>query len=118
MMELDLSSLLTAIPSRVWDCNLDQLSALSVAWLKYPIENNSKHVLKSGLALLTSSNGVAIFIPNRPGTWFRIIVAWQTAKYQNYISNFFSVMNALVIWIKVCHICLSNPFEDWCPAGA
>ena len=62
-MELDLSSLPTAMPSRVWACNLDQLSDFSVSWLKYPIENNSNHVLESGLDSWTSSNGVISLRP-------------------------------------------------------
>ena len=49
MMELDLSYLPTAMPSSVCACNLELLSALSVSWLNYPIENNSNHVLESGL---------------------------------------------------------------------
>ena len=68
MIELVLSSLPTAITSRVYTYNLEQLSALSVSWLKYPIENNSNHILESGLSLWTSSNSVASFRPNRPGT--------------------------------------------------
>ena len=36
------------MPSRVWACNLDQISALSVSRLDYPIENNSNPVLESG----------------------------------------------------------------------
>ena len=80
MMELDLSSLPTEMTSRVWACNLDRLSALSVSWLKYPIENNANHVLGSVLALWTSSNFVVSFRPNQPGTWFNIIAAWRTAK--------------------------------------
>ena len=112
MMELDLSSLPTAIPSRVWGCNLDQLSALSVSWLKYPIENNSNHVLESGLALWTVSNGVVSFRPNFPGTWFSIISAWRTMKYQNSFPTCSSVMNALAICIKVRRVRSTNPFED------
>ena len=45
MMELDLSSLPTVMPFRVWACNLDLLQALSVSWLKYSIENNTHHFL-------------------------------------------------------------------------
>ena len=97
MIELVLSSLPTAIPSRVYAYNLEQLSALSVSWLKYPIENNSHHVLKSGLDLWTSSNGVVSFWTNCTGTWFGIIATWSTAKYQNSLPNCFSVINALAI---------------------
>ena len=104
--------------SRVWDCNLDRLSALSLSWLKYLIENNSNHFLESGLALRTSSNGVVSFRINRPGTWFSIIAAWCTARYQNYRPTCFSVMNARYIWVKAIHVRSANPFEDWCPAGA
>ena len=116
-MELDLSSLPTAIPSRVWACNFDRLSALYVSWLRYHIENNSNHVLESGLALWTSSNGVVSFRPNRPGTWFSIISSWRTVKYQNSLPTCFYVMNALAIWIKVRHVRLANPSEDWRLAG-
>ena len=118
MMELDLSYLPTAIPSSVCTCNLEKLSALSVSWLKYSIENNSNHVLELGLELWTSSNEVVSLSPNRPGTWFSIIYAWRTVKYQNYLPTCFSVMNALAIWIKVRHVRSANPFEDWHPAGA
>ena len=45
MMELYLSSLPTVMPSSVCACNLEQLSALSVSWLKYHIENSSKPCL-------------------------------------------------------------------------
>ena len=117
-MELYLSSLTTTMPSRVWACNLDRLSELSVSWLKYTIENNSNHVLESGLTLWTSSNGVVSFRPNQPGTWFSIIAVWRTAKYQNYRPNFFSVMNDLAIWIKVRHVRSDNIFKKWCPEGA
>ena len=118
MMELDLSSLPTAIPSSVCYCNLERLSELSVSWLKYPIENNSNHVLESGLELWKISNGVVSFSPNCPGTWFSIIAACCTTKYQNYRPTCFSEMNALTIWIKELHVCSANPFEDWRPAGA
>ena len=117
-MELDLSSLPTAITSSVCACNLEQLSVLSVSWLKYSIENNSNHVLESGLELCTSSNSVDSFRPNQPRTWFSIIYACRTAKYQNSCPTCFYVMNALAIWIKVCHVRSSNPFEYWRPAGA
>ena len=66
----------------------------------------------------TISNGMVSFRPNRPGTWFSIIASWQTAKYQNYLLNCFSVLNALAIWIKVRHVRSDNPFEDCCTAGA
>ena len=75
MMELELSSLPTAMPSMVWACNFDQISELSVSWLKYPIDNSSNHVLDSGLTLWMSSNGGVSFRPNHPGTWFSIIDA-------------------------------------------
>ena len=68
MMELELSSLPTAMPYSVCACNLEQLSVLSVSWLNYTIENNSNHVLELGLELWKSSNGVVSFRPNRPGT--------------------------------------------------
>ena len=106
------------MPSRVWACNLDQLSALSVSWVKYPIENNSNHVLESGLTLWMSSNGVVSFRPNWSGTWFRIIDAWRNAKYQNSHPTCFFVTNALTIWIKACHVCYADTFEDWRPPGA
>ena len=67
-MELELSSLTTAMPYSVCDCNLEQLSALSVSWLKYPMENISNHDLESGLDLWTSLNGVVSLRPRRPGT--------------------------------------------------
>ena len=118
MMELYLSFLPTEITSRVWACNLDRLSALSVSWLKYPIENNSNHVLELGLVLWTSSNGVVSFSPNQPGTWFSIIEAWRTSKYQNTLPTCFYAMNAFSIWIKVRHVRLANTFEDWRPTGA
>ena len=117
MMELNLSYLPTTMPSRAWACNLERLSALYVSWLKYPIENNSNHVLDLGLALWTSSNGVDIFRTNQPGTWLSIIAAWQTTKYQNSLPTCFSVINALDIWIKVSHVCSANPSEDWLPSG-
>ena len=68
MMQLDLSSLRTAMTSSVCACNLERLSALSVSWLKYPIENNLNHVLDSGLELCTSSNGVVSLRHNFTGT--------------------------------------------------
>ena len=67
-MALDLSYLPTAMPSSVCAFNLERISALSVSWLKYPIENSSNHFLESGLELWTSSNGVASLRPSRPGT--------------------------------------------------
>ena len=118
MMELYLSSLPTVIPSRVWACNLDRLSLLSVSWLKYPIENNSNHILESGLALWKSSNSVLSFRPKRPGTWLSIITARRTAKYQNYLPTCFYVMYALAICIRVLHVCSSNPFEYLRPEGS
>ena len=89
-----------------------------MSWLRYPIEDNSNHVLESGLEFWTSSNGVVSFRPNCPGTWFNIIAEWRTARYQNSLPTCFSVMNALVIWIKVRHVHYVNPLEDWRPAGA
>ena len=80
-MELYLLSLPTVMPSSVCDCNLEFLPALSVSWLKYPIENNSNHVLESGLELWASSNAMVSFRPNMPGTWFSIIAACRTVKY-------------------------------------
>ena len=68
MTELGLSQLPTVIPSSVCACNLERLLALSVSLLKYPIENNSNHVLESGLQLWMSSNCVASLRPNFPGT--------------------------------------------------
>ena len=118
MMELDLSSLPTATLSSVCACNFEQLSAFSVSWLKYSIENNSNYVLYSGLELWTISNGVVSFMPNRPGTWFSIIAACRTAEYQNYRPTCFSVINALTVWIKVRHVRSANPFKDWRPAVA
>ena len=67
-MELDLSSRPTAVPSNVCACSLEQLSALSVSWFKYPMENTSNYVLESGFELCTSSNGVVSLRPSRPGT--------------------------------------------------
>ena len=58
------------------------------------------------------------FRPNWPGTWFNIIAEWRTARYQNSLPTCFSVINAIVIWIKVCHVRSANPFEDWRPTGA
>ena len=118
MMELNLSSLPTAMPSSVCACNRERLSELSVSRLKYPIENNSDHVLESGLELWTSSNGVVSFRPNRPGNWFSIIAACRTTKYQNYRPTCFSVMNALAILIRVQHVRSANPLEDWRLAGS
>ena len=89
-----------------------------MSWLKYPIENNSNHVLESGLALWMSSNGVASFRPNWSGTWLIIILAWRNAKYQSSLPTRFSVTNALTIWIKVRHVRLAYSFEYWRPAGA
>ena len=90
---------------------------LSVSWLNCPIDNNSNHVLESGLELWTSSNGVVIFRPNLPGTWFSIIAAWRTVRYQSSRPTCFSAMNAIYIWIKVRHVCSDNTFVDWRPAG-
>ena len=118
MMGLDLSSLPTVMPSSICACNLERLSALSVSWLKYPIEDNSNHVLESGLGLWTSSNGVVSFRPNQPGTWFSIISACHTTRYQNSRPTCFSVMNDLAIWIKICYLFSANPFKDWRPSGA
>ena len=87
MMELDLSFLPNAIPYRVWACNLDRLSVLSVLWLKYPIENNSNHVLEPGLELWMSSNSVTSFRPKKPGTWLIIIAACRTTNYQHSRPN-------------------------------
>ena len=118
MTELDLSSLPTAMSSSVCAWNLEWILALSMSWLKYPIENSSNHVLESSLELWTISNGVASLRPIQPGTWFRIIAAFFTARYQNYRPTWFSVMNARVIWIKVRRVRSASPFEDWSPAGA
>ena len=117
-MELDLSSRPTVMPSNVCAGSLEQLSALSVSWLKYPMENSSNHVLESGFELCNSSNGVVSLRPSRPGTWFIIIAAWRTMKYQNYRPTCFSVINACAIWIIVRQVRSDNPFEDWRPAGA
>ena len=117
-MKLGLSSLPTVMTYIVCACNLERLSAFSVSWFKYPIENNSNHVLESGLELWTSSNGVVSFRHNRPGTWFSIIAACHTVKYQNSRHACFSVMNVIDIWIKVRHVCSANTFEDWRPEGA
>ena len=68
MMEFDLSSQPTAMPYSVCACSLEQLSELSVSWLKYPMANISNHVLESSLELCTSSNGVVSLSPSRPGT--------------------------------------------------
>ena len=68
MMELDLSSRPTAMPSNVCACSLERLSALSVSWLKYHMDNSSNHVLESVFELCTSSNGVVSLRPIRPGT--------------------------------------------------
>ena len=89
-----------------------------MSWLKYPIKNNSDHVLESGLGLWTSSNGVVSFRPNLSGTWFSIIVACCTARYQNYFPDCLSVINALFIWIKLQHVRSADLFEYWRPAGA
>ena len=86
-MKLNLSSLPTAMPSSVCACNLERLLELSVSWLKYPIENNSNHVLESGLELWKSSNDVVSFRPNRPGAWFSIISACRNTRNQNYRPN-------------------------------
>ena len=115
-MELDLSSWPTAISSSVCDCSLEWLSALSVSWFKYPIENSSNHVFESGLGLCTSSNGVVSLRPSWPGNWFSIISAYRTAKYQNYRPTCFYAINAHAIWIIVRHVRSANTFEDWCPA--
>ena len=117
-MELYLSSRPTVMPSNECACSLERLSALSVLWLKYPMENNSNHVLESVFDLCTSSNGVVSLRPSRPGTWLNIIAAWCTAKYQNYRPTCFSVINARAIWIMVRQVRSANSFEDWRPAGA
>ena len=75
MMELDLSSRPAAMPYSVCACSLERLSALSVSWLKYPIENSSNHVLDSGLELCTRSNGVVSLRPSQTGALFSIIAA-------------------------------------------
>ena len=115
---MDLSFLPTVMTYSVCACNLEQLSAVSVSWLKYPTENSSNHVLKSGLELCTSSNGVVGLRPIWPGTSFSIIAACHTNKYQHFRPTCFYVMSACVIWIKVCHVRSANPFEYWRPAGA
>ena len=74
-MVLDLSSQPTAMPSSVCACSLERLSALSVSWLKYPMDNSSNHVLESGLGLCTSSNGVVSLRPSCPGNLFSSIAA-------------------------------------------
>ena len=81
MIKLDLSSLPTEMPSSVCACNLEQILALSVSWLKYLIENNSNHVMESGLELWYISKVVVSSRPNWPGTWFIIISAWRTANH-------------------------------------
>ena len=117
-MELDLSSRLTAIPSSVCACSLERFSALSVSWLKYPIDNSSNHVLEWGLELCTISNDVLSLMHSHPGTWFGIIAECLTAKYQNSRLTCFSVINYCAIWIIVPQVRSVNPFEDWRPAGA
>ena len=106
------------MPSGVCDCSLERLSALSMSWLKYPIENSSNHVLDSGLELWTSSNGVVSLRPSQPWTWFRIMADFCTAKYQNSRPTCFSVMNSCAIWIIVRHVRSANTFEDWRPVGS
>ena len=117
-MEFDLSSLPTEMPSSVCACSLEQLSELSVSCLKYPIENSSNHIFESVLELWTSSNVVVSVRPGRPGTWFSIIAACCTAKYQNSQLICFYVINSCAIWIIVRHVRSANSFEDWQPAGA
>ena len=68
MLEFDLSSRPTAMSYSVCACSLERLSALSVSWLKYTIENSSNHVLESGLELYVSSNGVVTLRPSQPVT--------------------------------------------------
>ena len=116
-MGLGLSSLYTVMPYSVCACNVERLSALSVSWLKYTIENSSNHVLESGLELWASSNGVVRLRPSRPGTLFGIIDAYRTAKYQNYWPTCFSMINYRVIWIKVRHVHSANPLKDFFPVG-
>ena len=99
-------------------CSLEQLLALSVSWLKYPIDNISNHVFESGLKLLTSSNSVVSVRPSHPGTWFSLMTACRTVKYQNSRPTWFSVINAHDICIIVRHVLSANPFEDWWPSGA
>ena len=117
-MELYLSSLPTSIPSSICAWNLERRLALHVSWLKYPIENSSSHALESDLELCTSSNGVVSLRSSRPWTWFSIVAACRTAKYQNYRPNFFYLMNACAISIKLRHVRSANSFKDWHPAGA
>ena len=118
MIELDQSYQLTAMPCKVCACSFERLSALSVSWLKYPMENNSNYVLESGFELCTSSNGVVSLMHSQPGTSFSIITAWGTAKYQNYRPTCFSVINSCAIWIIVLQVRSANSFEDMHPAGA
>ena len=118
MIELDLSYLPTAIPSSGCACSLERLSALSVSWLKYPKDNSSNHVFDSVLELWTRSNSINSVRPNLPGTWFSIIAACCTAKYENYRPTCFSVINACAIWIILRHVLSANTFEDWRPAEA
>ena len=118
MIELDLSSWPTAMPSNVCACSLERLWALSVSWLKYLMEKNSNHVLESGFELYTSSNGVVILRPSQPGTWLSIIAAWCNAKYQHSQPTCFSVINSCAIWMMVLQVCSTNSFKDWRPAGA
>ena len=106
------------MPYKVCACSLEKLSALSVSWLKYPMENNSNHVLESGFELCTSSNGVVSLMPSRPGTWFSIIAAWHTAKYQDSRPTCFLVINDRAIRIIVLQVRSANPFEDWRTSGA
>ena len=94
------------MPYRLCACNLEH------------IENNSNHFLELCLTLWRTSNDVMSFRPYWPGTWFIIIFAWRTAKYQNYCPTCFSVMNALSSWIKIRHVRSDNPSEYWSPAGA
>ena len=118
MMELDLSYLPTEIPSSVCVCSLEQLLALSVSWLKYPIKNSSNHVLELGLELWNSSNGVVSFRPSRPGIWCSIMAVCRAAKCQNSRLTLFSVVDARSIWIIVRHVSSANPFQNWRPPGA
>ena len=117
-MEFDLSSRPKAMPSSVCACSVERLLALSVSWLKYPIENSSNHVLDLGLELCTSSNGFVSLRPSWPGTGFTIITACSTSKYQNFWPTCFSVTNAHAICIIVRQVSFANPFEDWRPAEA
>ena len=116
-MELDLSSLPTSMSSSVCACNFEWILALSESWLKYPIDKIPNHVLEFVLDLRMISNGVVSLRPSWPGTWFSIIAACRTAKYQNYRTTCFSVMNDRVIWIKVRHVRSTTPLEYWCPTG-